>query len=225
MARIVKKITVDVAETNRFAAIVAKQYDKSSRFLNIQLTNEEVPFSADLEATVVINARREDGVAKSFAGEVETDGTVTVPLAYWMLELDGTVMCDISLINGENMLTTCLFELAVQEAAADDEAISKDDDYGILITLIKEVRADADYLNRTAAQMRQEYEQSAQSMRTSYEASMQSAIDDCETAVAEVQLVTEPFFIKDRDSNKDYTAAIQIRNGKPVMVYEELLTT
>ena len=214
MAKITKKISVDVAETNRFAAIVAKQYDKSSRFLNVQLLNEEVPFGADVGATVVINARREDDTAKSFVGTVEDDGTVTVPLAYWMLELDGTVVCDISIINGENMLTTCLFELQVQEAAADEEAISKDDDYGILIKLIESVQTTADTLTS-------KYETSATEMKESYEASMKQAVADCEKAVEAASLVTEPFYIVDDTNSKTYNAAFHIRNGKPYLVYDE----
>ena len=74
---------------------------------------------------------------------VNADGTVTVPLTYWMLQLDGTVKCDISIITAnKTVLSTTLFELEVQEAAApDDSEIEKDDDYGILIQLIADVQA------------------------------------------------------------------------------------
>ena len=37
MATIIKEIEVDVSQLNRFAAIVAKQYDKQSRFLKVTL--------------------------------------------------------------------------------------------------------------------------------------------------------------------------------------------
>ena len=227
MAKIVREISVDVAMLNRFAAIVAKQYDKSSRFLMVRLLNQEQPIDVERGSTVVINARREDEVAKSFAGEVNDDGTITVPLTYWMLELDGTVKCDISIITGEDtMLTTTLFELQVEEAAADDEAISKDDDYGILIHLINSVKEESIFLTNqyktSADQLRSQYESSAQSMKTTYEASMTQAVKDCEDAVAAVQLVTEPFFITDTDNHKQYTASIQIKGGKPVLIYDEL---
>lgn len=216
MAKIIRDISVDVAQLNRFQAIVAKQYDKQSRFLRVQLTNQEIPISVDRNAVVTINARREDDVAKVFVGEVNDDGTVTVPLTYWMLELDGTVKCDISIIVGEDtVLTTTLFELEVQEAAADNEAISDDDDYGLLVTLIKDVQDTADKLTK-------EYESSAKTMKTQYETSMQTAVQACNNAVTAVQLVTEPFFIVDNDNHKQYTAAFQITGGKPVLVYDEL---
>lgn len=215
MASILREITVDVAQLNRFQAIVAKQYDKQSRFLKVRLTNLGEEISADRDATVVINARREDGVAKSFVGEVNNDGTVTVPLTYWMLELDGTVKCDISIIVGtESVLTTTLFELEVQEAAADDDSIEQDEDYGILVNLIEEVK-------QTERTLTAEYEASATRLKNTYEASMQQAVEDCQTAVEAAQLVTAPFYIVDNDNHKTYQAAIQVTNGKPVCVYEE----
>lgn len=215
MASILREITVDVAQLNRFQAIVAKQYDKQSRFLKVQLTNLEEPIQVDRNATVVINARREDEVAKSFAGEVNNDGTVTVPLTYWMLELDGTVKCDISIIVGEDtVLTTTLFELEVQEAAADDTSIDKDEDYGILVSLINEVK-------KTEKELTSGYEASAKTLKDTYEKSMQQAVDDVNKAVTAAQLVTAPFYIVDNDNHKTYTAAIQVTGGKPIMVYEE----
>lgn len=143
MATITREISVDVAQLNRFAAIVAKQYDKQSRFLKVTLLDSGERINVDSASTAVINARREDEAAKTFEGTVNSDGTVTVPLTYWMLQLDGTVKCDISIITAtKTVLSTTLFELEVQEAAApDDSEIEKDDDYGILIQLIADVQA------------------------------------------------------------------------------------
>jgi len=162
MATITKELSVDVAQLNRFSAIVAKQYDKQSRFLKVTLQNQGQDIIVDSASTVVINARREDDASKTFAGTVNNDGTVTVPLTYWMLELDGVVECDISIITGDTtVLTTTLFDLEVQEAAApDDSDISGDDDYGVLIKLIADVQAikDAEATRVTAETARVEAE-------------------------------------------------------------------
>ena len=143
MATIIKEIEVDVSQLNRFAAIVAKQYDKQSRFLKVTLLNSGERIKVDKASTAVINARREDEVAKTFEGTVNMDGTVTVPLTQWMLQLDGTVKCDISIITADTtVLSTTLFELEVQEAAApDDSDIAEDDNCGVLIQLIADVQA------------------------------------------------------------------------------------
>lgn len=193
---ILRQISVDVAQVNRFQAIVAKQYDKNSRFLKVQLTNLENNIQVNSDCSVVINARREDGVAQAFSGEVNEDGTVTVPITEWMLALDGTVKCDISIMNGtEQVLTTTLFELDVQEAALDEESISGDEHYNVLVELIEEVQEVKDDLDE--------------------------ALEEVQTAIAAAQLVTSPFYIVDNDTGKTYNCAIQVTNGKPVVIYDE----
>ena len=39
---------------------------------------------------------------------------------------------------------------------------------------------------------------------------------------SDLEVVTEPFFITDTDNHKQYTASIQIKGGKPVLIYDEL---
>lgn len=141
MASIIKEITVDVAKKNLFQAIIAKQYDSLSRFLKVTLVNEGVGIVVENSSTVIINAERADKQSKSFAGEVNEDGTVTVPLTSWMLELDGIVKCDISIIDSDSRkLTSTSFDIEVEEAANLNEEISSDENYDILVSLIGDVR-------------------------------------------------------------------------------------
>ena len=141
MIQIIKEVTVDVAKLNYFNAIVAKQYDRETRFLKVQLANNDVPIKVEAGSSAVINARRPDKAGKSFMGTVNSDGTVLLPIAYWMVELDGTVQCDVSIINGTKTLTTTLFEIKVEQAANGNDEITGDDDYGVLVELIQEVNA------------------------------------------------------------------------------------
>ena len=186
MATILKELTVDVAQLNRFAAVVAKQYDKQSRFLKIHLTNESTPITVAAGTTVTINARRADGAGASFYGSVNNDGSVNVPITYWMLELDDIVECDISLIsdNNEVMLTSTLFQIEVQRAAVGTDEIEEDEDYPILLQLLQEV----------------------------------------EDADEEVDALEErQFYIFDDTRNKKYTAEVRVSNGKPKLVYDEVV--
>ena len=139
MAIIVKQISVDVASENIFQSIIAKQYDTDSRFLKVKLTNEGSQILVLPASTVLINARREDGNAKAFAGTVNDDGTVTVPITNWMLELDGQVKCDISVIDKDKRkLSSTSFQITVEEAAYTGEEIYKDEDYDVLMELMLE---------------------------------------------------------------------------------------
>ena len=123
---ITREISVDVAKRNVFSAIVAKQLDNNSRFLKVTITNLGEKLSVAATSTVVINALREDGLSKAFLGEANADGTVTVPLTLWMLELDGEVKCDISVVGTEDRkLTTMTFILAVEAANYSGEDITE----------------------------------------------------------------------------------------------------
>lgn len=145
MAQICKHISVDVAAENIFQSIIAKQYDSDSRFLKVRLMNEGEPIEVNPTSIVTINARREDKESKAFAGTVNEDGTVTVPLASWMLELDGQVACDISVIDSEQRrLTSTSFTISVEAAAYDGTEVSDDDNYDILLSLIAECREATD---------------------------------------------------------------------------------
>lgn len=141
MISVIREIDLDVAKLNYLDAIITKQYDRETRFLKVSLQNSGVPVLVENTASVTINARRPDGVSKSFLGTVNDDGTVSLPITYWMVLLDGKVTCDVSVIQGTGLLTTCLFELQVQEAANANEDISDDEDYGLLVSLIKETQA------------------------------------------------------------------------------------
>ena len=141
MAEIIREITVDVAKANVFQAIVAKQFDSNSRFLKATITNNGEPLTIPSSASVTINALREDGNAEAFLGSVNDDGTITVPLSNWMLQLDGIVKCDISIVTADSKLTTTMFSLAVEEAAYGGSDISDDPNYDLLIQLLEDCSA------------------------------------------------------------------------------------
>ena len=141
MIQAIKKITLETCKPNLFRIIAAKQGDSNSRFLRATIVNDGRKIEVPLTATVTINASRGDGQAKSFAGCVNTDGTVTVPLTHWMLELGGVVTCDVSVIGAESTkLTTSQFIIETESATCTDEEISTDENCDILVQLIEDVR-------------------------------------------------------------------------------------
>lgn len=140
MNQIVKSIVIDVAKKNKIQKIIAKQKDNKTRFVNATITNEGKQIIVNSNAIVCVNGLREDGERKSFQGEVNENGTVTVPITYWMLELEGLVECDISIMGvDEEMLTTTSFKISVEKTSRADDEISKDENYDLLLSLIKNV--------------------------------------------------------------------------------------
>lgn len=142
MIEIIKELDIEVSKPNVFQAVVAKQYDMNTRFIRATFVDGKEKITIDPAATVkvVINALRPDGESKGFEGEVNEDGTVTVPLHSWMLELDGTVVCDISVIDIESddnkKLTTTSFTLLVEKAAFGGDDITTDPQFDVLVSLM-----------------------------------------------------------------------------------------
>lgn len=158
MIQIIKELNVEVTKPNIFQALVAKQYDMNTRFLKVTLmdcgTRIDVPYIET--AKVVINAERKDGLAKGFDGVVNEDGTVTVPLHSWMLELDGTVICDISVIDtaadDNKKLTTTSFTLIVEKATYGGDDVTSDPQYDVLVQLIEDCETALENTEIIAAQ-------------------------------------------------------------------------
>ena len=144
MIKINKKIDVELTKPNIFQAIVAKQYDMNTRFLDVTLKDDgnrvDIPNIETVK--VIINAERPDGLSLGFEGVINDDGTVTVPLEYDMLELDGTVICDISVIDTDpdnpKKLTTTSFTLMVEKAAYGGDDVTSDPQYDVLVQLLED---------------------------------------------------------------------------------------
>jgi len=226
MSIIVKQLSVDVAQENIFQSVIAKQYDTNSRFLTVKLTNEGEQITVSPTSVVTINAAREDKQAKAFAGTVNEDGTVTVPITYWMLELDGIVKCDISVIDSEQRkLTTTSFTISVEAAACSETDITEDENYDILVTLIGQIsdiqsvealRVEAETARVEAETARNTAEQERVSAETARATSEQNRVSAWANALG-----IKEIYINNVDENKQYVYQLQIVNGKPVLYYEE----
>lgn len=226
MASIIKQISVDVAAENIFQSIIAKQFDNDSRFLTVQLTNEGQKINVSPTSVVIINALREDNEAQAFGGTVNEDGTVTVPITYWMLELDGQVKCDISVIDSEQRkLSSTSFTISVEAAAYSGTDIVEDDDYDILVSLIADVssvkvveadRVAAENKRVEAENARIAAEQERVSAETARKTSEQNRVSAWANALG-----IKEIYINNVDENKQYLFQLQIVNGKPVLFYEE----
>ena len=143
MIEIIKELKIEVSKPNIFQAVVAKQYDMNTRFIKATLVDgtDVVRIPSHPTVKAIINAERPDGLSKGFDGEVNSDGTVTVPLHSWMLEMEGTVICDISIIdtaaNDNKKLTTTAFTLLVEKAAYGGGDVTNDPQYDVLVTLLE----------------------------------------------------------------------------------------
>lgn len=138
--KITKEITLDVSRLNRFQSIIAKQNDRDSRYLKVSVADEGNVLIIPSSAKVTITATRPDKLSSSFLGKISEDGKAIVPLSPWMLELDGSLSCEVSIITEESVLKTTSFFVDVEpDEASGNTDVTQDPNYDILVELIQEV--------------------------------------------------------------------------------------
>lgn len=131
MAQCLYKMALDVAERDTLISIVARQGDSDTRFLRVSLFSLGEPLRIEEGATVMLNTKNAAGELMAFLGNVNSDGTLTLPLPARMLKSTGTVNCDVTVITAMGgRLTTPSFEIEVVASLADGDLLPGDDNDG-----------------------------------------------------------------------------------------------
>lgn len=137
--QICRDLNVDVIKRGSSRVVYAKQNDVNSRFLNVRIQEDGADMNVKSTWSVMFNVTRSDNLSDVFKGSVNEDGTVKVPLTAWMLELEGTLVCDISLVSDDPevaKLTTMSFNIYVEGAAVSDATITEKEEYSVIVDLL-----------------------------------------------------------------------------------------
>ena len=184
MAQLIKPIEIDCSRPNRFQTTVSKQGDINSRFLRVSLADNGNPIEITSENTVIVNYKRGDGKINSFSGTVNEDGTVTIPLTSWLLDVSGNADCEIVIYDSteQSRLSTTLFTLYVEPFITDDSEVTEDSKYDILLTLITQVDTAVNACNTAT--------EAAQQATTATEKAITDAEDATEATNAAIEAAT-----------------------------------
>lgn len=139
MLQVTREIVTDVTVRSTGKAVIAKQNDTGSRFLNVHIQESGKTVNITSPATVIFNVLRPDGSSGEFYGSVNDDGTVRVGLTSWILGQAGIVSCDVSIVDGDAKLTTMTFYIEVEPAVCCDEDIEETDEYNVMVDLLERV--------------------------------------------------------------------------------------
>ena len=124
--QIIREVIADVVKRGATKVIYAKQHDFNSRFLKIRIQVDGVDFDVKPTSRATLNVSRPDKSTKKIGGSVNSDGTVTIPMDSWMLDLAGTIQCDVSVVEEEgttvSKLTTMKFSIRVEEEVVCDDS-------------------------------------------------------------------------------------------------------
>ena len=132
-------IQLDLCKKNSYKAIPTKQLDINSRFLRVELLNNGSQYDFNDDVTVILASTR-NGETKAYKCTIE-DGCVVAPLTSWMLAEEGYVDCEIVLVDtaSNSKLSSFAFSICVDESIYNDETITQDENYNVLLQLITEV--------------------------------------------------------------------------------------
>ena len=137
-------LTIDVFKQEQFQYIHAKQYDHCARQLVITPTANGEPLTIPETATAVFRCLKHDGTSVMDPATVDaTAGTITFELTDQALACEGMARADVSLIDGENIISTLTFFILVDKAAMSNEQIASTNEFLFIVQTAAEVKANA----------------------------------------------------------------------------------
>ena len=125
---LVANLTLDTVRRNNIPPLIVPQGDYGARVIRAVITEQGKPVTVESAAAVSIVAERSgDGEALAFSGKVNADGSVTVPVTQWMLDVpENYVTCHIEATGIDYKYSTTHF-LIEPEKKANPTEITPDD--------------------------------------------------------------------------------------------------
>lgn len=135
-------LTLDVFKQEQFQYIHAVQFDHLARQLVITLMANGEPMAIPSTAKAVFRCLKHDGTSVLNPVTLDTAaGTVTFELTDQTLACEGLVRADISIIDGERVISTLTFYIMVEKAPTSDSQIESSDEFLYLVQVASEVEA------------------------------------------------------------------------------------
>lgn len=120
---------LNVSAKNIIKGFVLKQKDSNSRYAICRLWHGTKPLIVPQGSTIAVNAERPDGGYRSFAGTVNSDGSIKFLFTNWMLEEAGILSCSVSVYVDEEKLTSTSLTIEVEKTENPTGTVSPDDPY------------------------------------------------------------------------------------------------
>lgn len=163
---LVAKLTLDTVRRNNIPPLIVPQGDYGARVIKAKITVLGNPVTVPNTASVSIVADRNgDSEALAFSGKVNADGSVTVPVTQWMLDVpENYVTCHIEATGIDYKYSTTHF-LIEPEKKANPTEITPDDPRKDVVTEVlagEKERVLAEGIRRTNENTRKSAEEARQ---------------------------------------------------------------
>lgn len=133
-------LTIDIYKQEQFQYIHAVQYDHCARQLVVTPTANGEPLTIPSTATAVFRCLKHDGTSVVNPATVDASaGTITFELTDQALACEGMARADVSIIDGETILSTLTFFIMVEKAATSSEQIQSSNEFLYIVQVAGEV--------------------------------------------------------------------------------------
>lgn len=123
----IQTLELDFNAAERPICIHAKQGDRKSRFVKIIPTADGISFLPD-GASAVFRCEKPDGKAIFNSAEILEDHTVQIELTDSLLACPGIAQCELTLYDGNTVLSSCGFWVHIMRSVS-DEAVESSDEF------------------------------------------------------------------------------------------------
>lgn len=124
MMEMITELQIDLYGETKFYAASAKQGDKATRYISVQLMNNGNEFQIPDDVILIANIKKPDG--KFCYNEcTKRDNRVIVQMTNQALAAAGTAYCDIEMRseNGELILSSAVFTIEIESSMRNENAI------------------------------------------------------------------------------------------------------
>ncbi len=144
------KLTLDFQQKT-YKTVIAKQYDKGSRFIPIECTDNGKTVLLDSSFDVHVKVLTPDNRALLNTVPVQENGTLLLELTETMLSCPGKAIVEIIIydISNSKRLSAMNFYLLIEPGAYADDRILSSDEFNALTELLE--KADSDYTDIVTA--------------------------------------------------------------------------
>lgn len=223
---VIERIDLDLSLKFPSRTVRAKQGDRETRFIEATLFYGNEVYNVPENAKVIISYLKPDG--KEASNEVPDEkvngNKVTFSLSEQMLTTAGTAICDLKIIDSDNVgiISTCSFKVLITPQAVPDGTVKSKDEYNTLINaLIRTEQGEQERYNAEQQRLVSEENRGlAENERRQNELARQDNEDERvsaeEVRIANEELRLNYYYV----TQEEYDTLSQEDKDNPKFVYE-----
>ena len=159
----IHELTIDVASREALKVIRVKQSD-TNRYIKVWMTAGGVPIVPSSGDSAVFRCKKPDCKSCYNTAEINSDGSISVRLTAQALAVPGETQADISVYQGDNILSTANFTILVEAMPFNGNTAQSSDEYQALADMV----ADADEILSEASGYADRAEAAAEQAEENY---------------------------------------------------------